>query len=162
MAATQYGLGRSSCTKTGHRGPRTTTLPMVSFRDNLVSGPSFFTEDDIPGSSLNGRYTNRLKNCELKFWCHGDSCKGLSTKAQLCYCIKRQVLRTSLLWPRFSSLSLHSLSAKIEHVLVDPEVNFFSYQAQQATPWPKRCFGSNLRSGVPLFSRREGTPDTIT
>ena len=43
------------------------------------------TEDDIPGSLLDGRDANRLKNSELKFWlkCHGDSCKGLST-AQLC------------------------------------------------------------------------------
>ena len=59
---------------------------MASFRDNLVSGPSFLMEDNIPGSSLNGRDPNRLKNSELKFWlkCHGDSCKGLSTKAQLC------------------------------------------------------------------------------
>ena len=30
--------------------PRNTTFPMASFRDNLVSGPSFLTEDDIPGS----------------------------------------------------------------------------------------------------------------
>ena len=59
---------------------------MASFPDILVSGPSFLTEDDIPGSSLNGRDPNRLKNSELKFWlkCRGDSCKGLSTKAQLC------------------------------------------------------------------------------
>ena len=59
---------------------------MASFRHNLVSGPSFFTEDDIPGSSLNGRDTNRLKNSELKFWLkfRGDPCKGLSGKAQLC------------------------------------------------------------------------------
>ena len=58
----------------------------ASFRGNLVFGPSFLTEDDIPGSSLNGRDPNRLKNSELKFWlmCRGNSCKGLSTKAQLC------------------------------------------------------------------------------
>ena len=51
-----------------------------------MSGPSFLTEDDIPGSLLDGRDANRLKNSELKFWlkCRGDSCKGLSTKAQLC------------------------------------------------------------------------------
>ena len=62
-----------------YRGPRNITLPMASFRDNLGSGPSFFTEDDIPGSSLNGRDTNRFKNSELKFWlkCRGDSCNGV-------------------------------------------------------------------------------------
>ena len=56
-----------------------------------MSGPSFLTEDEIPGSSLDGRGANRLKNSELKFWfkCRGDSCEGLSTKAHLC---KRQVL----------------------------------------------------------------------
>ena len=50
-----------------------------------MSGPSFLTGDDIPGSLLDGRYANRLMNSELKFWlkCRGDSCKGLSTKAQL-------------------------------------------------------------------------------
>lgn len=40
---------------------------MAFFRDNLVSGPSFLMEDDTPGSSLNGRDPNRLKNSELKF-----------------------------------------------------------------------------------------------
>ena len=84
MAATQDGLGRVA-RKRGIEG-HGITLPMASFRDNLVSGPSFVTEDDIPGSSLNGGDTNRLKNSELKFWfkCRGDSCKGLSAKAQLC------------------------------------------------------------------------------
>ena len=45
-------------------------------------GPLCLTENDIPGSSLDGRDANRLKNSELKFWlkCRGDSCKGLSTK----------------------------------------------------------------------------------
>ena len=62
------GWSGSSCTKTRHWGPWNTTLPMASLRNNLVFGPSFFTEDDIPGSSLNGRDTNRLKNSELKFW----------------------------------------------------------------------------------------------
>ena len=57
-----------------------------SFDIVLLYGPSFLTEDDIPGSSLNGRDPSQLKNSELKFWlqCRGDSCKGLSTKAQLC------------------------------------------------------------------------------
>ena len=46
----------------------------------------FLMEDNIPGSSLDGRDANRLKNSELKFClkCRGDSCKGLHTKAQLC------------------------------------------------------------------------------
>ena len=59
---------------------------MASFDIVLLYGPSFLTEDDIPGSSLNGRDPSQLKNSELKFWlqCRGDSCKGLSTKAQLC------------------------------------------------------------------------------
>ena len=47
--------------------------------------PFSLTEDDIPGSSLSGREPSTLKNSELRFWlrCRGDSCKGLSTKAQL-------------------------------------------------------------------------------
>ena len=59
---------------------------MAFFENNIVCGPSFLTEEDIPGSSLNGRDPSQLKNPELKFWlkCRGDSCKGLSTKAQLC------------------------------------------------------------------------------
>ena len=57
-----------------------------------MSSLSFLTEDDIRGSSLDGGDANRLKNSELRFWlkCRSDSCKGFSTKAQLC---KRQVLR---------------------------------------------------------------------
>ena len=43
------------------------------------------TEDDIPGASLAGREPASLKNEELHFWlkCHGDSLKGLKTKALL-------------------------------------------------------------------------------
>ena len=52
---------------------------------NALYGPHLLTEEDIPGSSLAGRKPSTLKNTELKFWlrCRGDSCKGLSTKAQL-------------------------------------------------------------------------------
>ena len=84
MAATQDGLGRVA-RKRGIEGHGTQDS-MASFRDLLVFGPSFLTEDDIPGSSPIGKDANRLKNSELKFWlkCRGDSCKGLSTKAQLC------------------------------------------------------------------------------
>ena len=47
-----------------------------------MSGPSFLTENDIPGSSLDGRDANRLKTSELKFWlkCRGDSCKDCPQK----------------------------------------------------------------------------------
>ena len=47
--------------------------------------PSILTEDDIPGASLAGRNPLSLKNEELRFWlrCHGDSLKGLKTKALL-------------------------------------------------------------------------------
>ena len=76
MAATQDGLGRVARKRHGVLSRH----PCVRF------GPSFLTEDDIPGSSPIGTDANRLKNSELKFWlkCRGDSCKGLSTKAQLC------------------------------------------------------------------------------
>ena len=52
---------------------------------NISYGPHLLTEDDIPGSSLSGRNPASLKNPELRFWlkCRGDSCKGLTTKAQL-------------------------------------------------------------------------------
>ena len=68
--------------KARQRGP---DLKMASLGKTLVYGPSFFTEDDIPGSSLNGRDPSELKNPELKFWlkCRGDNCKGLSTKASM-------------------------------------------------------------------------------
>ena len=72
--------------KRGIEGQRQRQQKMASLANTLVYGPPFLTEDDIRGSSLNGRDPNRLKNSELKFWlkCRGDSCKGLSTKAQLC------------------------------------------------------------------------------
>ena len=74
MAATQDGLGRVA-QKRGIEGHGTQEIR------NLI-----FAEDDIPGSLPDGRDAIRLKNSELKFWlkCRGDSCKGLSTKAQLC------------------------------------------------------------------------------
>ena len=61
----------------------------------VVFGPCFLSEEDVPGSSLNGRKPLQLKNNELRFLlkCRGDSCKGLSTKALL---VKRFVLRVKL------------------------------------------------------------------
>ena len=58
----------------------TTDIPLVSA---LAYGPLFLTEDDIPGSSLDGRDLSQSKNSELKFWlqCRGDNCKGLSTES---------------------------------------------------------------------------------
>ena len=58
----------------------------ITIMASFAYGPSYLSEEDIPGSSLNGRDPNRLKNSELQFWlkCRGDSCKGLITKAQLC------------------------------------------------------------------------------
>lgn len=52
---------------------------------NVTYGPHLLTENDIPGSSLSGRNPESLKNPELRFWlkCRGDSCKSLTTKAQL-------------------------------------------------------------------------------
>ena len=63
--------------KRGIEGQRQRQQKMASLANTLVYGPPFLTEDDIPGSSLNGRDPNRLKNSELKFWlkCRGDSCK---------------------------------------------------------------------------------------
>ena len=47
--------------------------------------PVVLCEDDIRGASLAGRQPASLKNDELRHWmkCRGDSCKGLTTKAQL-------------------------------------------------------------------------------
>lgn len=58
-------------------------LKMAFFDKIFVYGFSFFIEDDIFGSSLNGRDLSELKNFELKFWlkCRGDNCKGLLIKA---------------------------------------------------------------------------------
>ena len=50
--------------KARHRGPE-----MASLDNTLVYGSSFLTEDDIPGSSLNERNPNQLKNYEtLESW----------------------------------------------------------------------------------------------
>ena len=43
--------------KARHQGPK-----MASLDNTLVYGLSFLTEDDIPGSSLNGRDLKQLKN----------------------------------------------------------------------------------------------------
>jgi len=85
MVAAADDLGRVTW-KRGIEGQRQTEQKMASLDNTLVYGPPFLTEDDIPGSSLNGRDPSVLKNPQLKFWleCRGDSCKGISTKAQLC------------------------------------------------------------------------------
>ena len=46
---------------------------------------SVLCENDVPGSSLDGRNPSQLKNDELRFWlkCRGDNGKGSLTKAQL-------------------------------------------------------------------------------
>ena len=43
------------------------------------------TEEDVPGTSLQGRNPTAFKTDELRFWlkCRGDPAKGLKTKAQL-------------------------------------------------------------------------------
>ena len=43
------------------------------------------TEEDIPGTSLQGGNPTALKTDEPRFWlkCRGDPAKGLKTKAQL-------------------------------------------------------------------------------
>ena len=66
MAATQDGLGRVA------RKEASRATEHKRFHKAAL------TEDDIPGSSLDGRDANRLKNSELKFWlkCRGDSYKG--------------------------------------------------------------------------------------
>ena len=59
-----------------------------------------FTEEDIPGASLQGRNPTALKSDELRFWlkCRGDPAKGLKTKAQLA---KRQVQYLSVVRDTF-------------------------------------------------------------
>ena len=70
----------------------------ITIMASFAYGPPYLSEEDIPGSSLNGRDPNRLKNSELQFWlkCRGDSCKGLITKAQLCKRYVIFVLRRNL------------------------------------------------------------------
>ena len=52
---------------------------------SAVNDSVILKEDDIPGALLAGRNPPSLKNEELRFWlrCHGDSLKGLKTKALL-------------------------------------------------------------------------------
>ena len=56
----------------------------------LVSAPVLLTENDIPGASLQRRKPAEMKKADLLFWlrCRGDSCKGMTVKAQL---VKRYV-----------------------------------------------------------------------
>ena len=43
------------------------------------------TENDIPGANLHGRKPAEMRKADLLFWlgCRGDSCKGMTVKAQL-------------------------------------------------------------------------------
>lgn len=50
---------------------------------SLQASSSFLTENDIPGTSLEGRKVPELKTVELRFWLkyQGNPAKGLKTKA---------------------------------------------------------------------------------
>ena len=63
---------------------------MATPGESLFSAPVLLTENDIPGASLQGRKPAEMKKADLLFWlrCRGDSCKGMSVKAQL---VKRYV-----------------------------------------------------------------------
>lgn len=59
------------------RGIKGLVNNMAFLEKNIATGPFFLTEEDIPGSSLNGRDPSTLKNFDLVFWlrCRGDSLK---------------------------------------------------------------------------------------
>ena len=87
----QNGGGKAktgtSCMKVRLRKTLSFRNAMRDQRQNngkVTHGPHLLTEDDIPGSSLSRRNPASLKP-ELRFWlkCQGNSCKGLTTKAQL-------------------------------------------------------------------------------
>ena len=66
---------------------------MATPGESLFSAPVLLTENDIPGASLQGRKPAEMKKADLLFWlrCRGDSCKGMTVKAQLvkryaCFC----------------------------------------------------------------------------
>ena len=63
---------------------------MVTPGESLFSALVLLTENDIPGASLQGRKPAEMKKADLLFWlrCRGDSCKGMTVKAQL---VKRYV-----------------------------------------------------------------------
>ena len=63
---------------------------MATPGESLFSAPVLLTENDIPGASLQGRKPEEMKKADLLFWlrCRGDSCKGMTVKAQL---VKRYV-----------------------------------------------------------------------
>ena len=58
--------------------------------ENMFTAPVLLTENDIPGASLHGRNRAEMKKADLLFWLRyrGDSCKGMTVKAQL---VKRHV-----------------------------------------------------------------------
>ena len=57
---------------------------------DMFTAPVLLTENDIAGASLHGRKPAEMKKADLLFWlrCRGDSCKGMTAKAQL---VKRYV-----------------------------------------------------------------------
>ena len=63
---------------------------MATPGESLFSAPVLLTENEIPGASLQGRKPAEMKKADLLFWlrCRGDSCKGMTVKAQL---VKRYV-----------------------------------------------------------------------
>ena len=62
-----------------------TQINMATPGENMFTAPVLLTENDIPGASLHGRKPAEMKKADLLFWlrCRGDSCKGMTVKAQL-------------------------------------------------------------------------------
>ena len=67
-----------------------TQINMATPGKNMFTAPVLLTENYIPGASLHGRKPAEMKKADLLFWlrCRGDSCKGMTVKAQL---VKRYV-----------------------------------------------------------------------
>ena len=67
-----------------------TQINMATPGENMFTAPVSLTETDIPGASSHGRKPAEMKKADVLFWlrCRGDSCKGMTVKAQL---VKRYV-----------------------------------------------------------------------
>ena len=152
MAATQDSLGRVAW-KRGIEGHGTRER-LHRRRSSRIWRPAVFVKTRVwVGCSVSRAQKTSLVASAVAFPTEHNIMASFRDNLNLCL-ILRFWWRTIFLvvhwmeeiwigWSASFSLRVNEyLEAQIEHVLVDPDVRFCLYQAQKATPWPRRCFGS--------------------
>ena len=106
-----------------------TQINMATPGKNMFTAPVLLTENYIPGASLHGRKPAEMKKADLLFWlrCRGDSCKGMTVKAQL---VKRYVC---IQFVMFYKKRLNPLFFSLVNKSFEPKFNILRLKSRRCT-----------------------------